>query len=219
MNIFFLSRHAQLAAQAHCDKHVVKMILEYAQLLSTAHRLLDGTPNVTEHPESGRKRTLYLLPNEELYLNRDLDEGCVWVLKWIIMNPTVYNASHMNHPSNKWVRANGENYRWLSTMWIALMLEYKQRYGKEHSTRRLKKTLETLPKNIPAGEFADPPLAMPEEYKVDDAVTAYQNFYMGSKARFARWTNRQPPDWFISRTPNYDKAYFTRTKDVAARAE
>ena len=26
----------------HCDKHVVKMILEYAQLLSTAHRVLDG---------------------------------------------------------------------------------------------------------------------------------------------------------------------------------
>mgnify|MGYP006115844649 CR=1 FL=1 len=26
----------------HCDKHVVKMILEYAQMLSTAHRVLDG---------------------------------------------------------------------------------------------------------------------------------------------------------------------------------
>lgn len=36
-----------MAAQAHCDKHVVKMILEYAQLLSTAHRLLDGD-NVPE---------------------------------------------------------------------------------------------------------------------------------------------------------------------------
>lgn len=27
-----------------CDKHVVKMILESAQLLSTAHRILDGDP-------------------------------------------------------------------------------------------------------------------------------------------------------------------------------
>lgn len=26
----------------HCDRHVVKMILEYAQILSTAHRVLDG---------------------------------------------------------------------------------------------------------------------------------------------------------------------------------
>ena len=31
-----------MAAEMHCDKHVVKMILEYAQLLSTAHRVLDG---------------------------------------------------------------------------------------------------------------------------------------------------------------------------------
>jgi hypothetical protein len=26
----------------HLDKHVVKMIIEYAQLMSTAHRVLDG---------------------------------------------------------------------------------------------------------------------------------------------------------------------------------
>ena len=42
MNIFYLDRDEQKAAQYHCDKHVVKMILESAQLLSTAHRVLDG---------------------------------------------------------------------------------------------------------------------------------------------------------------------------------
>lgn len=42
MNIFFLDRDPSLAARYTCDKHVVKMILETAQLLSTAHRLLDG---------------------------------------------------------------------------------------------------------------------------------------------------------------------------------
>ena len=26
----------------HCDKHVVKMLVEYAQILSTAHRMVDG---------------------------------------------------------------------------------------------------------------------------------------------------------------------------------
>lgn len=41
MNIFFLDRDAKTAAQSHCDKHVVKMILETAQLLSTAHHVLD----------------------------------------------------------------------------------------------------------------------------------------------------------------------------------
>ena len=42
MNIFYLDADPILAAQQQCDKHVVKMILETAQLLSTAHRELDG---------------------------------------------------------------------------------------------------------------------------------------------------------------------------------
>ena len=37
MNIFFLSFNPRRAAEYHCDKHVVKMILETAQLLYTAH--------------------------------------------------------------------------------------------------------------------------------------------------------------------------------------
>ena len=42
MNIFYLDKDPKRCAEMHCDKHVVKMILEYAQLLSTAHRVLDG---------------------------------------------------------------------------------------------------------------------------------------------------------------------------------
>lgn len=44
MNVFFLHRHPQMCAMHHCDKHVVKMILEYAQLLSTAHHMLSPYP-------------------------------------------------------------------------------------------------------------------------------------------------------------------------------
>lgn len=44
MNIFFLDRDPTICAQTHCDKHVVKMIVETAQLLSTAHRILDSDP-------------------------------------------------------------------------------------------------------------------------------------------------------------------------------
>ena len=41
MNIFFLDPDVDECARSHVDRHVVKMILEYAQLLSTAHRILD----------------------------------------------------------------------------------------------------------------------------------------------------------------------------------
>lgn len=39
MNIFFLSANPYQAAKYHCDKHVVKMILETAQMLSTVCHL------------------------------------------------------------------------------------------------------------------------------------------------------------------------------------
>lgn len=43
MNIFYLSHDVKQCAEWHVDKHVVKMIMEYAQLLSTAHHVLDGS--------------------------------------------------------------------------------------------------------------------------------------------------------------------------------
>jgi len=38
MNIFHLHKDAQTCARYHCDKHVVKMILETGQMLSTAYQ-------------------------------------------------------------------------------------------------------------------------------------------------------------------------------------
>ena len=42
MNVFYLDKNTWEWAKMHCDKHIVKMIIEYAQLMSTAHRMLDG---------------------------------------------------------------------------------------------------------------------------------------------------------------------------------
>ena len=47
MNIFFLHPDPLTSAEMHCDKHCVKMILETAQMLCTAHRALDGDGDVT----------------------------------------------------------------------------------------------------------------------------------------------------------------------------
>jgi hypothetical protein len=41
MNIFFLDWDVNKCAEYHCDKHVVKMILETAQLLCSAHHMTD----------------------------------------------------------------------------------------------------------------------------------------------------------------------------------
>ena len=42
MNIFYLDEDPKICAQYHCDKHLIKMILESCQLLCTAHWMTGG---------------------------------------------------------------------------------------------------------------------------------------------------------------------------------
>ena len=53
MNIFYLSECPVESAQSQCDKHVVKMILESAQMLCTAHH---ACPSDAERPEKFYKQ-------------------------------------------------------------------------------------------------------------------------------------------------------------------
>lgn len=50
MNIFVLDRNPKKAARYHCDKHVVKMILETAQLLCTADYKVSGNEDTIYKP-------------------------------------------------------------------------------------------------------------------------------------------------------------------------
>ena len=42
MNIFYLDEDVMKISRMLCDKHSIKMVLESAQMMSTAHRTLDG---------------------------------------------------------------------------------------------------------------------------------------------------------------------------------
>lgn len=191
MNIFVLSADPMVAARSHCDRHVVKMIVEYAQLLSTAHRVLDGTqvalPVVGKNGKV-RSKKIWVLPNEQVEL----------VAGKPVYSEPFYAVSHINHPSNVWARESELNYHWLSSLWNWLCVEYEHRYGRVHATKaKLFKALNRHPRNIPAGELTPFALAMPDQYKVEnDAVASYRNFYNGEKARFATWRKREAPTWF-----------------------
>ena len=160
MNIFYLDRDPEIAAQMMCDKHVVKMILESAQMLSTTHRVLDGDD--------------------------------------VANSKGLYKMAHRNHPSTKWVRHSYQNYKWLYTHMIALMQEYTYRYGKHHVTERLIEPLGNFPKAFKNSfkTYTDPPQCMPDYCKNDDAVSAYQNYYILKKSDFATWKRRDKPEWF-----------------------
>ena len=177
MNIFYLDPDPSTCAKMHLDKHVVKMIIEYAQLMSTAHRVLDG--------EQYTDKTAN---------NRNIQR---WRMKDELSEHTLYKASHVNHPSAIWVRQSKENYRWLYRMWFYLLQEYTHRYGKKHACEKLMSALYLDPMNIPKGIFTEPTPAMPDTYKVtNDSIRSYQNYYIHDKSRFAKWKNRETPEWF-----------------------
>ena len=153
------------------------MILEYGQLMSTAHRVLDGQPYYGK-TKNNRNIQRWLLP--------DSREEVIW------------KASHSNHPSGIWVRQSSDHYKWLYSLWLEMLNEYTHRYNKIHSAVRMKQVFSQLPENIPhKGWLSDPTPAMPVEYKVPNSIESYRNYYKGDKKSFAVWKNRDTPDWFV----------------------
>jgi hypothetical protein len=152
------------------------MILEYAQLLSTTHRYLDGILSIGLS-KSGRKQQRYVLSDNREHI--------------------LYSATHINHPSAIWVRQSEQNYRWLFALFCELMEEYTYRYGKIHACDRLTTFLGRPPKNIDMDKpFTEPTPAMPDHYKVaGDSIQSYKNYYLGDKTRMFSWKNRETPSW------------------------
>jgi len=177
MNIFILDNEPTTAAHLHCDKHVVKMILEAAQMLSTTHRMLDGTEVIGRSP-TGRKQKQYILADS---------------LKSLLL----YKAVHMNHPCTVWTRKSLQNYNWHYELFTALCDEYTYRYGKVHETdRKLRELLAEPPKNIDDIGLTPFPQCMPDYCKNADTIAAYRSYYLNEKKDFARWTKRSQPNWF-----------------------
>jgi hypothetical protein len=159
------------------DKHVIKMCVESAQLLSTAHRIIDGVEYVGQS-QSGRKAKRWRLSG-----NADA---------------IMYSATHINHPSAVWVRQSVANYDWLYSHLIALSSEYTYRYGRTHLTiDKLGDILKDAPENIEQSKIMTKmPSCMDKQYIVSsDPIINYRNYYNYGKTDLLRWSNRPPPQW------------------------
>lgn len=203
MNIFFLDADPVKSAAFMLDKHIVKMPLESAQMLSTAHRLLDGVPMKTS------KKTFWLLPGEKLVPDGE---------KFTIEDRKCFQVAHAKHPSTVWTMLTKSNYLHHLEILKAMLAEYTLRYGKIHSVEKILPLLGNAPTNIPDGVITSKPLAMPDIYKTEDVVESYRRYYAGEKWRFAKWKNKEIPDWF----PVYmskvwgDSEYLNRLKQVCS---
>lgn len=175
MNIFFLSWDPRECARWLVDRHAVKMVLEYAQLLCTAHRVLDGE-RVVELSKSGRRVARFRLADAAL-------------------DARLYAATHAGHPCAAWARASAGNYDLLLAMFAAALDEYNFRYSKTHACAALLPLLARLPRNIPAGGATPPALAMPEAFRSGDAVKSYRRYYAAGKRHLFAWRRRGPPPW------------------------
>jgi len=67
MNLFYLSRDPVEAARMQCDRHVVKMILETAQMLSTAHIELDGNQVAYKATHKNHPSTVWVRSSATAY--------------------------------------------------------------------------------------------------------------------------------------------------------
>lgn len=169
MNIFVLDQDPYVAATMMCDKHIVQMIRETAQLLSTAHRVLDG---------------------------KKVDKR--WVLE-SSLDSKIPQATHFNHPCAVWARQTSENFQWLHIHFCSLLCEYTRRYGgKIHFYSQFAPLLQAYPYNIKSGRMTEWPKCMPDECKDDGlgVVWSYRNFYIMKKSRFAKWKHSQIPWWW-----------------------
>ena len=176
MNIFAIDEHPVRAARQMVDKHVVKMILEAGQMLSTSHRVLDGE-EYYYRTKNNRRIKRWRLSDER--------EGKLW------------KASFVGHPCTQWTMESRMNYRWHATHALALWREYTHRYEKIHNSQALIEYLfNREPLNIREGGLTKFAVAMPDQYKVECSVESYRNYYRGEKAYFAKWKNSETPSWW-----------------------
>jgi hypothetical protein len=147
MNIFILDKNPVRAARYHCDKHVSKMILESAQMLST---VLDGP----------------------------------------------YKPTHQNHPCTKWIAESQANAEWVVSLAWNLNAEWRERYGhnRHHKSWNVIRDMEDKIAVLPNSKRTPFVLAMPDEFRGDDPVESYRNYYRSKS--FARWDYSAKPRWW-----------------------
>ena len=166
MNIFVLDKDPVAAAEMQCDKHIVKMPLETAQMMASAMRRQGAT-------------------DIDMPLNK---------------SGMPYGNAHPHHPCTLWAGELRSNFRWLAKHGLALCAEYTTRYGKVHACQQAILHMTRFEEYFPGkGSVRHSPFAqaMPDEFKMPNAIDAYRRYYLTDKAKIAKWNRGRPaPDWW-----------------------
>ena len=144
------------------------MILESAQMLSTAHRELDGdVPDILyKSTHKNHPSTVWVRSSKQHY------DGLFRLFRMLSVEYTL-------RYSNK-----------------TLIKNFGGEFKVHKTWDKLGKLLETAPKNIKDNGWVDPPQCMPDHCKRPDTIDAYRNYYMTEKASISTWKYSQQPKWW-----------------------
>jgi hypothetical protein len=193
MNLFYLDDDLDKCAEAHVDKHIVKMPLEVAQICCTTiwiDKILGFVPRALTKEETA-------ILNEAKAPEKPLKPEERTVTPYL---PMMYN-----HPCTIWARSSLDNYEWTHCYGNALGEEYRYRYGKQHKSVTVINELPD-PVNLERVGFTTFGLAMPDILKdYDNPIQSYRDYYHLDKATFASWTGRPAPYWWDESLADYEK--------------
>lgn len=169
MNVFYLDRDPAVAAQAMCDQHVVKMVTETAQILSTVARL---TLN------EGACEGLYRLTHQNHPIVRAAIHDAGY-RNWVFLHGQ-YLASEYHHRFNK----------------IHAALRVLDRAGnspliREHEISLIRSG--AIPMCMPDALHSEDPVESYRDYYADKAAD------WDEKQTPMRYTRREPPVWLLDR--------------------
>ena len=108
---------------------------------------------------------------------------------------TPYKGGYKHHPCTIFAGDSRANFVWLAQHAYILCREYNKRFGKNHACQWPIEHMQRMFHMIPEGRLTPFAQAMPDEYKDNDAVKAYQAYYHSKQ--FAKWEKGTPaPSWW-----------------------
>mmetsp|Transcript_26338 Transcript_26338/g.87277 ORF Transcript_26338/g.87277 Transcript_26338/m.87277 type:complete len:234 (+) Transcript_26338:78-779(+) len=198
MNLFFLSMNAEEAARWHANIHIVKMIVETAQLLCNVHHRAAEPDSHCLPPYVRRSQVPYL----------DSRSG------------------HRKLGSMIWVAESLGNYRWGVRLGLTLCREYNTGRGRaegkvtKHNTEAVLEWLRDHEPNFKKTRRAPVlrrHLAMPEKMKdAPNSVEAYRDYYYSKRRTMPmEWPEGLVPEWWEARKQAKKRAKAPRSSPAA----
>lgn len=179
MNIFILSykqdwlKHMQEQRHSHADKHVIKMITESVQMLSTAlasQTFRDNHPNITQLPATA--------------ISYEKHPCTLWA------KDNLHNFTYLAHLALN--LCYEKQYRWplnhahAYQPWLETLCEQLPTYAM---------VPDLFPVAIPDSEHATKLTGIPAN--LDTAADLYQRYYATHKADIVGWKRRVVPVWYL----------------------